>query len=258
MNQHCAICPRTLPAGTGRYACAACEHRLRYELTELAGRELAALRAELAPGASPAAGSRSGGRAHAPLPLDIRVLDLLGPGTPNTLPDPYGEQSAGIPLGPILTGWAHTIAIEHQAAYRRDGTTYLVPCTSAAPRTGTGLDAWCRWLIAYLPHAVRRPWITEMNAELTDAMHRVRQITGTRTRTRPRAAPCPACGAIAMSRTDGVWEVACEACGHRMDPADYDAHAAAVLPGLTLIMARLATPPPPAGPEQPTDEQGAA
>jgi hypothetical protein len=33
--------------------------------------------------------------------------------------------------------------------------------------------------------------------------------------------------------------VRCQACGHRMAPDAYDAHAAAVLPGLTRTMARI-------------------
>lgn len=237
---NCAVCRRPLPADTDRYACHACHHHLRYELGQLAAIELPALRAELAPGNSPQTGSRFGGRAHAPLPVNVRVLDLLGPGTPNVLPDPHGEQTAGIPIGPILAGWAHTIALEHQVAYRRAGTTYLVPCERAVPRTGSGLDAWARWLLAYLPYAVTRPWVTELHAELDDLMFRVRQITGLRPRSHPRLAPCPYCDAFAVTHTDGRWDLDCQACGRKLDPDEYAAHAAAVLPPLTRTVVLMA------------------
>lgn len=232
---NCLTCARPLPADSGRYVCRGCEYHLRSVLLALARTELRLLRAAMVPGGSKTEGSRFGGRAHAPLPADGRVLDLLGPGTPNLLPDPHGEQSGGIPLGPILVGWAQTIAGEHRAAYRRDGTEYLVPCTGAAPRTGnrTDLEAWCWWLISYSPYAATRPWADEMYRELDDALARVRAITGTQPQKHHRYAPCPECSAFAVVHTDGQWDLDCEACGARLDPDLYAAHAAEVMPALT-------------------------
>jgi hypothetical protein len=236
----CAICPRPLPeADADRYACAACEHQLRAWLAQLST-EIVLLRAELTPGRGPG-GGRPAGRAHAPIPLDVRVLDLLGRTTGGYVPDPHGQDSAGIPIGPLLTGWAHRIAREHPAAYRRYGTEYSVPCRYAAPRRGSDLTAWCRWLAAYLPHALRQPWIRDMHDEIGEAVRRVSAVTGTRPRRHRYLAPCPACQGFAMSRTDGQWEYQCDLCGHRLDPDQYAEHAAAVLPGLTAMAVRMAT-----------------
>lgn len=235
----CIICRRSLPEGSDRYACPGCEHSMRYTLGALVG-ELPALRAALVPGGSPRTGTRFGGRANAPLPVNVSVLDLLGPGASAVVPDPLGEQTGGVPLGALLLGWAHAVAREVTGRYWHGGTEYRVPCTPAV-RRGGGIPEWAAWLAAYLPLAATLPWVAEMHGELEDALRRVRAITGTQPRTHPRLAPCPACSACAMSRTDGQWEITCEACGHRMDPDAYDAHAAAVLPGLALTMARIAT-----------------
>ena len=234
----CATCPRLIPDDCDAYACQACEHRMRHLLATIVT-ELPLLQAALVPGGG-TAGGRPAGRAHAPLPVNVRALDMLGPGTIAPVPDPHGEQSAGIPLGPLLVGWARYIATTYPAVYRAGGTEYVVPAERAEVRSGTGIPAWCGWLTRYLPYAVRQPWIAQLSDQLDDAVHRVRAITGTRPRTHPRLAPCPACSMVAMARTDGVWEIVCEACGHRMDPDAYDAHAAAVLPGLAIVMARMA------------------
>lgn len=234
----CTICARPLPDGSARYACQACEHRMRHLLATIVT-ELPLLRAALVPGGG-TAGGRPAGRAHAPLPVNVRALDLLGPGTTYAVPDPYGEQSGGIPLGPLLVGWARYIATTYPAVYRSAGTEYVVPAEGVEVRAGTGIPAWCGWLTRYLPYAVRQPWIAQLCDQLDDALRRVRAITGTRPQTHPRLAPCPACSAVAMSRTDGDWEIRCQACGHRMEPDAYDAHAAAVLPGLAMVMARMA------------------
>jgi len=111
---------------------------------------------------------------------------------------------------------------------------------TAVNRSGRDIAAWCRWLTGYLPYAVHLRWVGELHQALEGALARVQAITRTRARTHPRLAPCPSCGACAMSRTDGQWEIVCEACGHKMQPDAYDKHAAAVLPALTLTMARLA------------------
>lgn len=234
----CATCPRLLPDGSARYACRGCEYRMRHLLATIVT-ELPLLQAALVPGGG-TAGGRPAGRAHAPLPVNVRALDMLGPGTIAPVPDPHGEQSGGIPLGPLLVGWARYIATTYPAVYRSAGTEYVVPAEGAEVRAGTGIPAWCGWLTRYLPYAACQPWIASLSDQLDDAVRRIRAITCTRPQTRPRLAPCPKCGAVAMSRTDGQWEIVCEACGHHMDPDSYDAHAKAVLPGLAMVMARMA------------------
>lgn len=240
LTHYCTICHRALPDDRAdAYACLACEHAMRVWLATIA-RDLPLLAAALVPGQSgPSTGSRFAGRAHAPLPVDGRALDLLGPGTVVPVPDPHGDQYAGIPLGPLLIGWARYIAAEFPVRYVQGGTEYIAPCDGPAARTGSGLDAWCRWLTAYLPHAVRQTWIGDLHDQLDDAVRRIRQVTGTRPRTHQRLAPCPACDAFGLCRTDGEWEITCGVCGHRMDPDTYDAHAQAVLPGLMTTMVRL-------------------
>lgn len=237
----CTICSHPLGMDTDRYACHGCERTMAHTLRRIVV-ELPLLRAALPPGSRP--GGRPGpGRAHAPLPLDLRVLDLLGPGTPHLLDDdPHGEQTGGIPLGPLLTGWIAYCGEQHQAAHRlRYGTA---PQTDAVvPSAAGGIPGLCVTLTRHLPYAVTRPWAEQLHADLTAALQTVRQITGSRPVTHPRLAPCPQCDAFALARTDGEWRVRCHACCHRMDPAEYDAHAAAVLPALTLTALRIATAP---------------
>lgn len=237
----CTICARQLPDDdSDRTACARCEHRMRYVLAQLQ-RELPLLQAALVPGGTgPRTGSRSGGHAHSPMPLNGAALDLLGPGTATALPDPYGEQVAGAPLLPLLRALADRLAEQFPARRLQFGTEYLQPyggATAAVNRAGADIPAWCRWLTAYLPYAVHLSTVGELHRGLDEALSRVQAVTRTQPRTHPRLAPCPACGAYAMSQTDGRWEIVCEACGHQMDPADYSDHAAEVL---DQAVARLA------------------
>jgi hypothetical protein len=234
---NCTICRTPLGLDVERYACPGCEHTAAYALRRIVA-ELPALRAAMVPGSAPG-GRRPVGRAHAPMPVVVPVLDLLGPGTPQLLSeDPHGEQTGGIPLAPLLAGWVKFAAGQQLAAHRlRHGDA--AP-EDAAPRTAAGgIPGLCVTLTRLLPYAVTRPWIDGLHADLTDALHRVRQVTGSRPQTHPRLAPCPACTAFALGLTDGEWHVRCQACGHRMAPDAYDAHAAAVLPGLARTMARI-------------------
>jgi hypothetical protein len=235
----CSICPRTArPAYADSYACSACLHRMRFVLAELQ-RELPGLQDALVPGGTgPRTGSRFGGRAHSPMPLNGQALDLLGPGWAERLPDPHGEQVAGAPLVPLLRSLADRLAGEFPHQF---STGFVVPyggATAAVNRGGADAGAWCRWLYRYLPYAVQLPWVRELHHALDDALARVQAVTRTQPRTHPRDAPCPECGACALSRTDGHWEVVCEVCGAEMEPDAYDRYAAAVLSGLTLAMAR--------------------
>lgn len=236
---NCTICTRALLADSDRYACEGCEYAMRATLQQLLA-ELPALRAELAPGSAPG-GRRPVGRAHSPMPVNTRVLDLLGPGTVVYVPDPHGEQTADIPLTPLIISWCQHLARDYPAVSRRGGTEYRQPCTAAVVRRHADLPTWITWLARYLPYAATRPWAGELHDGLDDALRRVRAITGTRPQTRPRFAPCPRCGAFALGRTDGQWDIVCAACQHRMDPDAYAEHAAEVLPALTATAVRLAT-----------------
>jgi hypothetical protein len=235
---NCTICRTPLGLDVERYACQACEHTAAYALRRIV-MELPALRAAMVPGSAPG-GRRPVGRAHAPLPVVVPVLDLLGPGTEHLLDaDPHGEQTGGIPLAPLLTGWVKYISGQQLTAHRlRHGDAAQ---DDTAPRTAaSGIPGLCVTLTRLLPYAVTRPWIDGLHADLTDALHRVRQVTGSRPQTHPRLAPCPACTAFALSLTDGQWHVRCQACGHRIEPEAYAAHAAAVLPALTALAVRMA------------------
>jgi ribosomal protein S27E len=241
----CSICPRALPDDAGGYACQRCTHRMRYALNTLADRELPLLRQALVPGSSgPPTGTRFGGLAHAPLPADGRVLDLLGPGSVRSAP--YSTQAGDIPLLPLLRYWADRLAMAFPARHVRSGTQYLEPyggADQAVSRRGTDIAAWSRWLVRYLPYAADLYWVRELHDALDDMLHRVRAITGTQPHTHHRLAPCPACDAFAVVHTDGEWDVKCEACGQKTDPDEYAAHAAAVMPEITAaatVMPELA------------------
>lgn len=231
----CAICARTLrPTEQDGYACTACIHRIRSWYTEIP-RQLPLLQASLQPDVIPRRGQVGGtGRAHAPVPLRLDVLDLLGPGQILPLDDPHGDQSAGIPLTPLLRGWARYTAAEYPAVWQdKHGTQHIGPCEDAVPRRGTDTTAWCTWLIRYLPYAATRPWIRELHDQLQDTIARVRRITATRPGRRPLAAPCPACKCCALVETDGEWDITCEVCGHRLDRDAYDELADSIADGTT-------------------------
>lgn len=235
MTHHCTICPRALQeAEADRHACQACVYQLRTWLRQLPT-ELPLLHAELQPSGQPGQGHTTG-RAHSPAPLRMDVLDLLGPGSPVILADPYGDQTGGVPITPMLYGWARYIASEHPAVRRdRHGTVQIAPCEGAASHDGSSPAAWCSWLLRYLPYAVTRPWISTFHQELEDLMCRVQAITGTAVRTRRMLAPCPACQMFALVAKDGEWKIHCQACPHTMDRDAYALHCRAVLPPLTKL-----------------------
>lgn len=226
----CALCSRPLVPDTKAHACPACVKDTRLLLAAIRA-EVPELQECLALGAAPA-GGRSAGRAHAPLPVRLDALNLLGPGTATPWTDTVGDQVAGIPLSSVLRWWANHIAFTQVAAWRHKGTQYSGPCWGAITH-GRDAAAWCRWLDAYLWIAVDDPMIWQLHGDLTEALAAVREITRSQPQRHSRLAPCPACDAIAMVAVDGKWEIKCEVCGHRMDPDEYDAHAAAVLPKLT-------------------------
>jgi hypothetical protein len=160
------------------------------------------------------------------------------------LPDPDGQDDGGIPIGPLLVGWCSLLAGSYPTITRRGGTVYITPGCEPLPRTlGGGLPGWAAWLRAYVPYAATWDRAAELWAAMEDALRRVRAITGTQPRIRTRWAPCPRCAAFALSRTDGDYHIKCQACGHRLAPEEYAAHAAQTLPGLTAMAVRIATTP---------------
>jgi hypothetical protein len=222
----CTICPNTAPEG--EHLCPLCTDDLRGWLAELA-HQARLLEAFLVPGASPAAGRTGGtGRAHAPLPVDLRVLALLGPGSLDAPADP--EEPEDLPIRTRLAGWAGRIAYSYRAA-RTDqaGTQYVTRCTQAVPRRGATIPGWCAWLTAYLPYTVTRPWAADLHRQIGDLVHRLRDLTQSTARTHAFAAPCPSCEACALTRTDGQWHIRCQLCDHQLTPEEYDQHVAEVL-----------------------------
>ncbi|MFJ3705052.1 MULTISPECIES: hypothetical protein [unclassified Streptomyces] len=241
MDNRCSICRRTAPED--RYLCDGCEYRARTWLRGMPG-QAALLQTCLQPTAGPA--QRGGtGRAHSPLPVDLRALDLLGPGHPVPVADPHGDATGGIPIGALLAGWAHYIAGDIPAVYRdRHGTVRIERHGHAAarPRTGTGISAWSTWLTGYLPYVVTRPYAEQMYGQLEDLMNRIQRITHTQERRTVKDAPCPACAAFALVQREDAMHITCDSCGHRLTPEQYDVHRAAVMPGLvrTAILMQAA------------------
>ncbi|MFJ8883631.1 hypothetical protein ACIRJR_09475 [Streptomyces sp. NPDC102402] len=232
MDDTCRICHHTI--AEDRYLCDGCEYRAHRWLRGMPG-QAALLQACLQPAAGTA--QRGGtGRAHSPLPLDLRSLDLLGPGQPvPPLDDPHGDQTGGIPITALLAGWAHYIAADIPAAYRDSYGTERVERqghAAAWPRTGTGIAAWSTWLVGYLPYAVTRPYAEELYTQLEDLMSRIQRITHTEERRTVKDAPCPACCAFALVQREDALHITCDVCGHRLTPEAYDAHRAAVMPAL--------------------------
>lgn len=238
MDNTCEICHQHAPAEC--HLCEACTYRLHTWLRTLP-RHVVLLQACLLPESGPA--QRGGaGRAHSPLPVDLRVLDLIGPGHPVPVEDPHGDQSGGIPITALLAGWAHYLAGDVPAVYRDAHGTVRIERhghASAWPRTGTGITAWCTWLTRYLPYAVTRPWAPAMYTQLEDLIHRIQRITHTRPRRHTMDAPCPGCSAFALQSVDDEWHISCQACTVRLTPDQYDEHRDRIMPGLAVLALRM-------------------
>lgn len=223
----CAICSRDAP--DGHHACQLHAGELRAWLAELP-RLARLLEAFVAPAGRPAQGRLGGtGRAHAPIPVDLRVLVLLGPGHLDA-PADADEDVDTVPILAFLDGWAGYIAYTYPAVHRgRHGTAYTRPCEQARPTCGATITGWCAWLTAYLPYALTHPWIADLHRQLGDLIARIRDLTHGTPHRHHKAAPCPSCTSLALVAVDGHWGVRCEACGHQMEPDEYDQHAATVL-----------------------------
>lgn len=234
MDTTCHVCHDT--TGADRYLCEGCEHTAAAWLRALP-RHALLLQVCLQPTTGPAQRGGSG-RAHSPLPVDVRVLDLLGPGRPVPVDDPHGDQTGGIPITALLAGWAHYIAADVPAVYRdAHGTVRIERHGHAAawPRTGTGITAWSTWLLRYLPYAITRPYAEEMYEQLGELIDRIERITHTRPRRTVKDAPCPACSGFALVEREDQRHITCDVCGHRLTPEQYLAHRDEVMPPLVHL-----------------------
>ncbi|MFE9923287.1 hypothetical protein ACFYQA_17380 [Streptomyces sp. NPDC005774] len=226
MTTACTLCPRD--AADGSRICPRHADELRGWLAEIPAQARLLEEEFVAPGGGPAQGRLGGtGRAHAPAPVDLRVLTLLGPGhaDPTSLDD-----DGTIPIAVLLGAWAGHIAYHYPAATRdRHGTARIQPCAQARPRHGESITGWCAWHRAYLPFTLTLAAAADYHRALDHLVHRLRALTHTSPRITPRAAPCPDCEAFALITVDGRWGITCDACGHHLEPNAYDAHAAHIL-----------------------------
>jgi len=155
------------------------------------------------------------------------VITLLGPGHYDAM---GADDDGDAPIAAVLSAWAGHIAYAYPAVHRdRHGTAHTEPCDQAWPAAGRTITSWCAWLTAYLPYALNLPAAAGLHQDIGGLVHRLRGLTHAEPRTHPCAAPCPACGAFALARTDGRWHVHCTVCAHTLTPEAYAEHAAAVL-----------------------------
>ncbi|MER8262710.1 hypothetical protein ABT007_00780 [Streptomyces griseus] len=240
MTDTCLSCRGLLPAGSPRTGCEACQYSVHTWLLELP-RHLVLLADMLTPDTGPA--RRGGvGRAHAPLPVRLEVLDLTGPGQPVLLDDPHGDQTGSVPMTPLLYGWARYLAADYPSV-RTDahGTVHIERCDGALVRGGADVPGLCRWLDAYLPYAATRPWWDALHEQIELLLHRVRRLTHTRPVTRAKDAPCPSCSAWSLVEREDELHITCTLCPVRLTPAQYDEHRAAVMPALAALALRIGT-----------------
>ncbi|HEY8985422.1 MAG TPA: hypothetical protein VIU15_38360 [Streptomyces sp.] len=223
----CALCPQPAPEDT--YACPGCLDEIRGWLAELPQQAQLLADEFLVPGASPAQGRIGGtGRAHSPVPVDLRVLVLLGAGHVVPTGAPEDDTDSTVPIPAFVIGWARYLATTYPAVHRdRHGTTRIQPCDQPWP-TAPDLTGWCAWITAYLPWAAQHTWIADLHRQLDALLRRVRDLTHTTPHTHTYAAPCPDCDGFGLVRTDGHWHIRCTLCGHHLTPDAYDAHAADV------------------------------
>lgn len=223
----CSIghCPRTAP--DGHRACQLHADELRAWLAELP-RQGHLLEAFVAPAGHQSAGRIGGtGRAHAPIPVDLRVLVLLGPGRH----DPIGPDDDGTPpITAVLGAWAGHIAYHYPAATRDPyGTARTMPCEQAWPTRGETITGWCNWLTAYMAFTLTLPLVDAFHEQLGDLIRRIRDLTHATPHRHHKAAPCPECDAFGLTAVDGQDGITCAVCGHHLSHADYDQHAARIL-----------------------------
>ncbi|MEU0761611.1 hypothetical protein ABZ351_18290 [Streptomyces microflavus] len=243
MNDICLSCFGRLPDDSPRTGCEACEYRLHTWLRELP-RHLVLLRDMLRPDTGPA--QRGGtGRAHAPLPVRVDVLDLLGPGQPVLLADPHGDQTGGVPMTALLMGWARYLAADFPAV-RVDahGTIHIERCKTPGLRGGADVPGLCRWLGAYLPYAATRPWWDDLYEQIEQMLHRVQRLTHTKPLTRAKDAPCPKCQGWSLVEREDELHISCTLCPARLTPEQYAAHRAQVMPALAALTLNMITPKP--------------
>ncbi|NUS29798.1 MAG: hypothetical protein HOV92_37045 [Streptomyces sp.] len=224
-------CPRTAP--DGHHACRLHADELRGWLTELPG-QARLLEQFVAPPSRPAAGRLGGtGRATAPVPVDLRVLVLLGPGRYDPVPGTDDDGTA--PITATLGAWAGHIAYHHPATTRDPyGTAHTLPCEQAWPSHGETITGWCTWLTAYLPYALTLPLVDDFHQQLGDLIRRIRDLTHTVPHRHHYAAPCPECEAFALAAVDGQEGITCTICGHHLSHPDYDQHAARTLKAIQV------------------------
>lgn len=202
---------------------------LRGWLTELP-QQVRLLEEFVAPATQPAEGRLGGtGRAHAPLPVDLRVLVLLAPGHADPPTNPFAGEDGDdtIPIPAFLDAWAGHIAYSYPAVARDPyGTAHTRPCEQAWPRHGATITGWCAWLTAYLPYVITQPYVGDLHRQLGDLLARIRDLTHAVPHRHHKTAPCPKCEAFALVAVDGQWGITCQACGHHLERVDYDQHAA--------------------------------
>ncbi|MGC4912713.1 hypothetical protein [Streptomyces albogriseolus] len=222
----CAVCRHTTEPGL--HACPRHTAELRTWLAELPGQTLLLKREFLAPTGAPTAGRIGGtGRATAPVPVDLRVLTLLGPGHADVR---SADDDGTVPILTWLGAWAGHIAYTYPAVTRDPyGTAHVRPCDQAWPRHYETITGYCVWLTRYLPYAAAHPWIGDLHRQLDTLIRRVRDLTHTVPHRHRQGAPCPQCQTFALDAVDGQPGITCDNCGYHLDNATYAAHAEAFL-----------------------------
>ncbi|MEU2180082.1 hypothetical protein [Streptomyces thermolilacinus] len=232
----CTICTRPMAAELAhRTACPRCGSRLAAWLEEIP-RQLAALADCLEPDGRGDGTGRSAGRAHAPLPVRLDVLTLIGPAAPHPVRDTSGDQAGPVPVAGVLHAWADRLA--------EDLGTYLprMRTTSAA--------AYAAYLARHMAVIVTREWVAPLYEEVQETVRRLRAVTRTEPQRRPLEAPCPRCSAVGLVEVD--WEVyrECTVCGLLLTADEYKEHAARLYRlGLGMVLAAAG---------QAADQDGAA
>ena len=207
----CATCPRFFVAQDDTTVCPACARDIRQRLAELPhhARLLPYL---LLPGASPRTGQLRASRAHPPLPANLTVLNLVGPGHAATPAEHADDQTGHVPLDAWLAGWAHYVAGQHRAVARdQHGTALITSCEQAWPAV-RGIGGWIAWLTAYLPALLAEPADARaFTAQLQALTGTLRGLTGAGPVRRPVNRVCPDCDTLTVVQTHAGLE--CELCG---------------------------------------------
>ncbi|MET9510779.1 hypothetical protein ABZX62_20355 [Streptomyces flavidovirens] len=198
----CFVCGDPNEAKT----CDRCRSRIRGALLQLP-EQYVVLTMSRQPVQGGGSDGRSSARLHAPTPGREDVLNLLGPGARQSVPD--GEDQTGpMPFLDTLWGWCEAVTDERG----------LTPVRRHVTAMTARLTAHLSWICEQL-------WVRDMEEEIRELLRATQRITMTEPRKELlRGVTCPSCAGLTLVRYfPGDWAGECALCPSvKLDQRDYE------------------------------------